>query len=173
MLNKFQSKQGGFTLIELVVAIGIMLILGAAVTPMLLSHLEDAKVANMNETLLNTKTAFDSYFVDSQGVLQDDDGDGYFDDLVDAGYMSRIPNDKNFDFQIGEFSNTTSQAYFVTMNSTTAAGQDVVQKLDGQLGDEGAAQGALQYETDGNQTDAVYLLHGDVSVKSTDWNGLN
>lgn len=153
----------GFTLLELVVAVGIMLIIGAAAAPLLLKHLKDAKVANLNEQLLNMKTAFNSYYVANEGVLTDHDADNdYLDEVVLDGWLSSEPTDKNFTFVIEKTTDNPAD-YYIKMTPQTGAeatALEILTDLDERLdGGDGNAAGSLQWDDPlGN---AYYKIMGD------------
>ena len=145
--------QKGFTLIELVVAIAIMLVIGAAVTPMLLGHLKDAKVASVNETLLNTKTAFDSYYVKKMVQKGAVDIAGDKDLLVDMlaeGLMGRKPAIQGLgDLKIAGFASGDETKFY--LYAPVAANTDLdgvsaawFTTLDKQIDDENPGAGTLQ-----------------------------
>ena len=47
-MNRISTNRHGFTLIEIVIAVAIVAIFAAALSPMVFRHLEDAKLANLN-----------------------------------------------------------------------------------------------------------------------------
>jgi len=50
-MRHLSSHRGGFTLIEIVIAVAIVAIFAAAISPMVFRHLEDAKISKaQNET---------------------------------------------------------------------------------------------------------------------------
>jgi len=170
------KSQEGFTLIELVVAIGIMLILAAVATPFLLAHIKDAKVANVNEQVLNVKAGFDSYFTKNGGLIADSDADGnYLDEMITDGWMSSDPTGKNsLNWAVEKYTDGSNNSSFFIHIVNAAAGDggytylaDIVSDLDEIIdgADDGSA-GRLQYaasdtDTDGTDdtVDIYYLLH--------------
>ena len=173
-----KNNQKGFTLIELVVAIAIMLLMGAAVTPMLLSHLKDAKVATVNETLLAIKTAFDSYYTKAEGVPNDSDSDSdYLDEVVDAGFLPRTPEilkktptlergDVTYDHDSDPLTPdiTTGEEYTINVTGLDANEIELVKSLDERVDGvdtdgAGGAAGVVQYdETAGTMTYSVVKI---------------
>jgi prepilin-type N-terminal cleavage/methylation domain-containing protein len=146
-------KAQGFTLMELVVAVAIMLIIGAAVTPMLLSHIKDAKVASVNETLLNTKTAFDSYFASEEGSISDTT---ILDNVIAAGFLGQTPSIDNIGDITIELDDTTVSGYDIytieaDLGSVTYADvSSVLEALDVQLdGEADGLDGSLLYSDGG------------------------
>lgn len=139
-----RKNQKGFTLIELVVAVAIMLLLGAAVTPMLLSHLKDAKVAAVNETLINAKTAFDSYFVKNQGVLTDSDTDSdYLDEMVSENFLPVAPSIAGAGALTVtlDSSNANYDEYAIEAGSVEDGVCSILKTLDGQIDDDDLTTG--------------------------------
>jgi prepilin-type N-terminal cleavage/methylation domain-containing protein len=141
-------KAQGFTLMELVVAVAIMLIIGAAVTPMLLSHIKDAKVASVNETLLNTKTAFDSYFASEEGSISDTT---ILDNVIAAGFLGQTPS---IDGLAAEMDITSAEVgdydvYSITCDVTAdeyTASESVFLALDEQIDDGDLADGIMSVD---------------------------
>jgi len=144
-------RTGGFTLIELLIAVAIMLIIGAAATPILLSHIKSAKVASLNENILNVKAAFDSWFTAKQGDVTDDDADGdYLDDLLNAGWLSSDPSDTNYDFYIKKYTSGDDVAYYIEVDATVN-GPDTTQyntflALDEKVDDGDKTTGRIQID---------------------------
>ena len=147
----------GFTLLELVVAIGIMLIIGGVVTPMLLAHLKDAKTASFNEAILNVKTAFNSWYTAEQGNIADSDGDGdYMDDMVDAGWLSAIPETGQLTWKIVTHAGSSGTEYLINATGATAADfSDTMSDLDTKVDDGNVNDGILK----SNSSGFVYLLY--------------
>jgi general secretion pathway protein G len=82
-----RSKQRGFTLIEMVIVISIILILAGTAVPIYRMHLLHAREAVLREDLYTVRNAIDQYTQDKNK------GPQALDDLVSAGYMARIPQD--------------------------------------------------------------------------------
>ena len=170
-----RNRRGGFTLLELVVAVAIMLIIGAAATPLLLSHLKDAKAGNLNENLLNVKTAFNSYYTSEEGVLTDSDGDGdYLDEVINAGWLANDPSNARWTFEINEYQDgTNGVAYYVAFNATTAGNTtsqvQSLQTLDEKIDDsDGNTAGTLQWDVSASTAaKAYYKLFAEPGV--TTW----
>jgi len=166
-----RKKRGGFTLLELVVAIAIVLLIGAAVSPILLAHLKDAKVASLNENLVNMKAAFESWYTKEAGVIKDANNDGnYLDDMVNAGWLNREPTDPNFQFAIKKYTDTNGKvAYYIDLTPQTGAestAYEIITKLDEKIdGGNGDADGVLQYTaSNGTLTEAFYLLYKEAGM---------
>ena len=187
-MRKKLRSQKGFTLIELIVAVGIMLILAAVATPLLLGHIKDSKVSNVNEQLLNVKSAFDSYFTKNNGLISDSDSDGDFlDEMIDAGWISNNPSRHNLTWTVKSYEDGGKTAYFVHItnnpggtspdsdgyNYITAINDDVDEVVDGSTdGTAGAYQFAVKdADSDGEDDtlNACFLLYQDSGMSA--WHG--
>jgi len=174
--NRRKQGEGGFTLIELVVAIGIMLILAAVATPFLLGHIKDAKVASLNEQVLNINAAFDSYYTKEGGILTDSDGDGnYLDDMIDAGWLSNDPSGKNgLNWTIERYEDASHKvAYYVKITNADASGYSYITDLASTLdeaidGTDDGSNGRFQYNNDTTNSNftGYYLLHADPGMST-------
>ena len=81
-----KSRQG-FTLIELMIVISIILILIGIAVPMYQQSLIRAKEAVLRQDLKTLRDQIDNYTMDKQKAPQS------LQDLVDAGYLRIIPKD--------------------------------------------------------------------------------
>ena len=81
------EREGGFTLIELMVVMMVIAILTAIAVPAYTTYIRNAKEAALREDLHELRGAIDSYTVDKQKAPQS------LDDLVQAGYLRGIPKD--------------------------------------------------------------------------------
>jgi len=82
-----KAKQQGFTLLELMVVMAVMLVLAAIAVPSYLASIRKAKEAVLREDLHTMRSAIDSYTADKAKAPQS------LDDLVQAGYLKAIPKD--------------------------------------------------------------------------------
>jgi len=80
-------REGGFTLIELIIVMAIIAILASIAVPSYLSSMKAAKEAVLKEDLHVMRNAIDSYTMDKQKAPQS------LDDLVQDGYLKVIPQD--------------------------------------------------------------------------------
>lgn len=74
-MNSKQMNRSGFTLIEIVIAVAIVAIFAAALSPMVFRHLEDAKLAKAQNETETIASAMLSYYKDT-GAWQYTDADG-------------------------------------------------------------------------------------------------
>jgi len=86
-LGRLQVREGGFTLIELIIVMAIIAILASIAVPSYLSSMKAAKEAVLKEDLHVMRNAIDSYTMDKGKAPQS------LDDLVQAGYLKAIPTD--------------------------------------------------------------------------------
>lgn len=82
-----RRTQSGFTIIELVIVIAIMLILITLAIPRFTGAIRSAREAALKEDLQTMRTAIDTYTMDKQKGPQS------LDDLVQDGYLKTIPED--------------------------------------------------------------------------------
>jgi general secretion pathway protein G len=82
-----RSSERGFTLLELMIVMAVMLVLAAIAVPSYLSSIRKAKEAVLKEDLHTMRSAIDSYTSDKAKAPQS------LDDLVQAGYLKAIPKD--------------------------------------------------------------------------------
>src|SRR5271157_2700478 len=80
-------RQRGFTLIELMVVISIVVILLALAIPNYSSSILHAKETALREDLYTLRSVFDQYTLDKQKAPQS------LQDIVDAGYLKQLPKD--------------------------------------------------------------------------------
>jgi len=77
----------GFTLIELMIVISIILILVSISVPIYTSSVIHAKEAVLRDDLFTMRSVIDQYTLDKQKAPQS------LQDLVSAGYLRSIPKD--------------------------------------------------------------------------------
>ncbi len=82
-----KNRVKGFTLIELIIVISIIMILSSIAIPAYTRHLVAAREAVMKEDLYSMRNAIDQYSQDKNK------GPKGLDDLVTAGYLHAIPKD--------------------------------------------------------------------------------
>jgi general secretion pathway protein G len=86
-MRRAGGREGGFTLIELIIVMAIIAILASIAVPSYLSSMKAAKEAVLKEDLHVMRNAIDSYTMDKEKAPQS------LDDLVQAGYLKSIPTD--------------------------------------------------------------------------------
>jgi general secretion pathway protein G len=86
-LMKRRAKQRGFTLIELMVVISIIVILLSLAIPNYQSSILHAKETALHDDLYTLRSLIDQYTLDKQKAPQS------LDDIVQAGYLKELPKD--------------------------------------------------------------------------------
>jgi general secretion pathway protein G len=83
--RNLQSK--GFTLLELMIVITVIIILAAIALPQYQKTILATREAVLRDDLYNMRKLIDQYAADKQKLPQS------LDDLVSAGYMRKLPDD--------------------------------------------------------------------------------
>ena len=87
-LERFnRRRQRGFTLIELMVVVSIILILISTAVPMYQASILRARESVLRQNLFTLRSVIDQYTMDKQKAPQ------ALQDLIDAGYLKQIPMD--------------------------------------------------------------------------------
>jgi general secretion pathway protein G len=86
-LRRGTRLERGFTLIELMIVIAIIMILMSVAAPRYTQSVQRAKEATLRQNLYTLRTVIDQYTLDKQRAPQT------LDDLVSAGYLRQIPRD--------------------------------------------------------------------------------
>jgi general secretion pathway protein G len=81
------KRSRGFTLLELMIVISIMLILVSIAVPQYTSSIRRARESVMRQDLFTLRSLISQYTLDKQKAPQS------LDDLIQAGYMKQIPVD--------------------------------------------------------------------------------
>jgi len=81
------NRSAGFTLVELMIVMAIIMILAVVAVPAYQAAIREAREAVLKEDLHVLRNAIDSYTADKQKAPQS------LDDLVQEGYLKEIPSD--------------------------------------------------------------------------------
>src|SRR5215468_12577304 len=87
MRAKFKNRSAGFTLIELMIVISLILILVSVSIPAYNQSILRAKESVLKQNLFQLRSLISQYTLDKQKAPQS------LDDLVSAGYLKQIPID--------------------------------------------------------------------------------
>lgn len=82
-----RGKSKGFTLVELMIVMAIILILVSIAAPIYSQSIVRAREASLRQNLYHLRQSIDQYTMDKQKAPQS------LDDLVSAGYLREIPVD--------------------------------------------------------------------------------
>lgn len=82
-----RAKQNGFTLVELMIVMAIILILVSVSIPMYNKSIQHARESALRQNLYHLRQAIDQYTMDKQKAPQS------LDELVSAKYLREIPVD--------------------------------------------------------------------------------
>ena len=82
-----RAKQKGFTLVELMIVMAIILILVSVSIPMYNKSIQHARESALRQNLYHLRQAIDQYTMDKQKAPQS------LDELVSAKYLREIPVD--------------------------------------------------------------------------------
>ncbi len=86
-LARSRRSQRGFTLIELMIVISIILILISTAIPIYQQSIIRAREAVLSQNLFTLRSVIDQYTMDKQKAPQS------LDDILQAGYLKQIPID--------------------------------------------------------------------------------
>jgi general secretion pathway protein G len=87
MRSTRNRRSRGFTLLELMIVISIMLILVSIAVPNFTRSITQAREAVLRQNLFTLRDLISRYTLDKQKAPQS------LEDLVSAGYLKQIPND--------------------------------------------------------------------------------
>ena len=86
-MAKNRRKNAGFTLVELMIVMAIIMVLAVVAVPSYIAAMRAAREAVLKEDLHVLRNAIDSYTADKQKAPQT------LEDLVQEGYLKSIPDD--------------------------------------------------------------------------------
>ena len=83
----FSRRERGFTLLELMIVISVIIILAVIVMPQYMRTVQQAREATLRDDLFQMRKVIDQYAADKGRLPQS------LDDLVSAGYLREVPVD--------------------------------------------------------------------------------
>ena len=86
-LRRFGRRQGGFTLLELMVVLGLIFTLSAVAFATYKNTVQRGREAVLKENLYRMRDAIDQHYADKGKYPQS------LDELVSAGYLRKLPKD--------------------------------------------------------------------------------
>ena len=121
----------GFTLLELMVVMAILLILVSIAAPMYRQQIVHARESVLRQNLFTLRTLISQYTLDKQKAPQS------LEDLVSAGYLKKIPTDpitSSADWTVNQTEDTISSP-----DQQDEGGIDDVHSSSTQVGSNGTA----------------------------------
>ena len=143
-----KQKQKGFTIIELVVGVGVMLLLGVVIVPILLGHIHETKLAHGTEDFMNVNTALRSALLQNGGSLPAPGDGNYMQVLLDQHFIDRAPQSLDSDgpWQILKTTVNNADVYYLDIPCSNDICQKLVAEVDGRSDtSSGASEGNLQW----------------------------
>jgi len=123
----------GFTLVELMIVVSIILILISVAAPIYRNAVIRAKEAVLRDNLFTMRQLIDEYTLDKQKAPQS------LEDLVTAGYIREVPRDP--------FTNTNSTWQVVTEDALMAVDQSAPGIIDVKSGSDRVSLDGAPYNT--------------------------
>lgn len=127
-----RRRSRGFTLLELMIVMSIMLILVSIAVPNFTSSIKRSREAVLRQNLFTLRDLISQYTLDKQKPPQS------LDDLVQAGYLKQIPRDPmtgGADWQVEQIDDST----IFSPDEQDQGGIDDVHSSSPQIGTNGTA----------------------------------
>jgi general secretion pathway protein G len=128
-MHRNRRRENGFTLVELMVVMLIILILSAVAIPHFQAAIRQAREAALKEDLHVMRDAIDSYTMDKNKAPQS------LDDLVQSGYLKVIPEDPMT--HATDTWQTASDDTYTDINETSSGGINDVHSGSDEVGSDG------------------------------------
>ena len=147
MRRPYQRRKAGFTLLEVVVAVVVILLVGAAVAGILIRQVNRAKAGATAYDVISIRTAVASAM--ARGDLVDANHDGnYLDDLLKKGYLNKAPSvipGASYQVLKATKSNGT-ELYYLEIECTNEECVKTLKALDEEIdGGDGPDNGTVQW----------------------------
>jgi general secretion pathway protein G len=132
----FQSRRSlasrGFTLIELMIVVSILLILISIAVPQYRSAVKRARESVLRQDLFTMRSVISQYTLDKQKMPQS------ADDLVQAGYLKQIPTDPTTNQSNWNW-HTADEGTIMSPDEQDEGGIDDVYSSSNDIGTDGVA----------------------------------
>lgn len=125
-----RRKNRGFTLIELMIVVSVMLILVAIAAPNYTTSVKRARESVLRQDLFTIRSVISQYTLDKQKMPQSPD------DLVQAGYLKQVPLDP-ITGQANWNWHTADEGTILSPDEQDQGGIDDVNSASDQVGTEG------------------------------------
>jgi general secretion pathway protein G len=122
----------GFTLIELMIVVSILLILISIAVPQYRSSVKRARESVLRQDLFTMRSVISQYTLDKQKMPQS------ADDLVQAGYLKQIPTDPVTN-QANWNWHTAEEGTIMSLDEQDQGGLDDVYSSSNDIGSDGVA----------------------------------
>lgn len=130
-LNNYSARRSrGFTLLELMIVISMILILISIAVPNFSASVKRAREAVLRQNLFTLRDLISQYTLDKQKAPQS------LDDLIQAGYLKQLPRDpmtNEPDWQVEQMDDQTQ----FSPDEQDQGGIDDVHSNSGQMGSDG------------------------------------
>ena len=140
MLNKSRLRRSrGFTLLELMIVISIMLILVSIAVPNFTASMKRARESVLRQNLFTLRDLISQYTLDKQKAPQS------LDDLLQAGYLKQLPRDpmpNEPDWQPEQMDDQT----MMSPDEQDQGGIDDVHSNSGQIGSDGRPYNTCRHD---------------------------
>ena len=138
-----RRKDDGFTTIEMVIGVAVILLIGAFVLSILLDHIERSKVARAAKNVLSSNIAMRSFILKKDGELPVPTSGNYMEYLVSEGLLGtppRLHGPQATSWEVVKISDD----YFIRFSCDLEQEGNFLTKLDENIdGGSGAATGDM------------------------------
>ena len=156
--------QRGFSPVEAVVSLGILVFLSSIAAPIVLTGVRQSKVETLYENLINTKAAFETYYNKSNGAPLDTSKNlSYLDELIKLNYLSHWPRLSGISAApILRWELSTGEVFFDIQATTHEGGElrKTIEMLDQIIDDSSLSSGAIQCTAEDGRAGSARISFG-------------